>query len=88
MRAERRTGMTDISEKLGYISGSLDGLHQKVDSIKKDVKTNSGRITVVEKSQAKQRNITLGATVPFIGIWTYVVLKWDKIMIFFGGTHG
>ena len=87
MTSERRIGMHDVSEKLGYIAGSLDGLHKKVDAVKDDVSRNSGRISAVEKSQAKARNITIGAIVPVMSVWTYVILQWEKIMIFFG-HHG
>lgn len=87
---ERRVGMADLSEKLGYIAGRLDGLHGKVDAVKKDVHENTGRIHKVEKRQDKVRNIAIGASAPVVGGWTYVVLQWDKIAHFlgFGGGHG
>ncbi len=88
MAAECRTGMDDISEKLGYLVGSLDGLHKKVDKIDDKVGKNAGRITAVEKRQDKARNIVLGASMPIFGAWTYVILQWNKIQQFFGGVFG
>lgn len=90
MPEERRVGMADMSEKLGYIAGRLDGLHGKVDGIKVDVRNNAGRITKVEKIQARVKHIAIGAVAPFVTGWTYVVLQWDKIAHFlgFGGGHG
>lgn len=90
MPSERREGMAAVAKELGYITGSLDGLHNKVDAIKKDVHENTGRIHMVEKRQDKARNIALGVITPVMGGWTYVILQWDKISQFFGfgGHHG
>ncbi len=88
MPNERRIEMSAISEKLGYLVGSLDGLHKKVDKINGKVDSNAGRITRVEKRQDRARNIVLGASMPIFGAWTYVILQWNKIQQFFGAVFG
>ncbi len=83
MADERRVGTADISEKLGYISGSLDMLHPKIDAMQKEIKSNTKKVAHVEKRLDKYRNFTAGGGMAFSAM-AYVVFKWDKLISFFG----
>ncbi len=81
MENERRIGTADISEKLGYISGSLDMLHPKIDSMQKDIEANTKKVNHVEKRLDKFRNLTAGASGIIGGIMVYL----DEIKTIFWG---
>lgn len=83
---ERRTGMSDVSEKLGYISGRLDSLHTKVDDQQKGIKANADKVAHVEKKVDRHRNIATGAGTVIISAWTFLIIQWEKIKHFFIGA--